>query len=256
MKQTIKTFLLVAFLGLPASAWAQFDRSDDMGLWSTVGAERELSRKLTVGMEAECRLRNDMKTQERWSLELNGAYQLGKYVKLGAGYKFIRDNRRDSWEFHDPEETDLQEFRPAYWVTKHRLYLDGTGKLKVNHWEFSLRERVEYTYRPEHTAQHYYYDDDQWVTETESGEGEYELRSRFQVKYGKEGCPWKPHASMEFYNDWDLDKIRYTVGVDYSLAKRHTLGAFYRFVNERDRDPGETDDPNEHVIGLSYKIKL
>lgn len=47
------------------------------------------------------------------------------------------------------------------------------------------------------------------------------------------------------------DKKRVAVGSDYKLNKRHSLSAFYRYVNTADEDGS-----NGHVIGVGYKFKL
>jgi opacity protein-like surface antigen len=51
-----------------------------------------------------------------------------------------------------------------------------------------------------------------------------------------------------------LEKVRYTVGLDWKLSKQHTLGAFYRYQHvNKDDDELET---NRHLLGVSYKFKF
>jgi predicted porin len=44
------------------------------------------------------------------------------------------------------------------------------------------------------------------------------------------------------------------VGVDWKLSKQHSLGAFYRYQVVRDDD--DDNEPNIHMLGLSYKFKF
>ena len=45
-----------------------------------------------------------------------------------------------------------------------------------------------------------------------------------------------------------------TVGADWKLSKQHTVGAFYRYQTVRDDD--DDNEPNIHMLGLSYKFKF
>jgi outer membrane autotransporter protein len=80
------------------------------------------------------------------------------------------------------------------------------------------------------------------------------LRSRFQAEFDKKGLALTPYANVEFFNAWSLQKTRFNVGLDWKLSKQHTLGAFYRYQIVRDDD--DDNEPNIHMLGLSYKFKF
>ncbi|MBQ5377598.1 MAG: DUF2490 domain-containing protein, partial [Prevotella sp.] len=63
--------LLVTMM-LPMNMFAQ---KDDFGMWFTVGAEKKINTKWSVGVEAEYRTRNKVKTPERWSFGVDGSYK-------------------------------------------------------------------------------------------------------------------------------------------------------------------------------------
>ena len=51
-----------------------------------------------------------------------------------------------------------------------------------------------------------------------------------------------------------LQKTRFQVGVDWKVAKQHSLGLFYRYQSVRDDE--DDLEPNRHMIGLGYKFKF
>ena len=81
------------------------------------------------------------------------------------------------------------------------------------------------------------------------------MRSRLQLEYDKKHALLTPYASIELYNSWAVEKIRYTVGTDLNLSKQHVLNVFYRYQNMKNVDDGDYD-PNMHYIGVGYKFKF
>ena len=67
-------FLIICALVLPLVVNAQ-DKSNDFGIWTSVGAEKKINKKLSVGVEAEFRTRNSSKTADRWSGSISANYK-------------------------------------------------------------------------------------------------------------------------------------------------------------------------------------
>ncbi|MBQ2215658.1 MAG: DUF2490 domain-containing protein, partial [Prevotella sp.] len=61
-------------------------------------------------------------------------------------------------------------------------------------------------------------------------------------------------ASAEAYNSWSIEKIRYIVGADWKLNKKHVFTLDYRYQYLRNDEPN--GDPNIHIIALGYKYKF
>ena len=136
------------------------------------------------------------------------------------------------------------------------MYASLTGSYKFsNNIKLSLRERWQYTYRPEKTVQRWDFDDETWEDKVRSSKGKNQLRSRFEISYDKKRALFTPYASIELYNSWAIEKIRYTVGTDIRLTKQHSLSAFYRFQNMKNVDADDYD-PDMHYIGVGYKFKF
>ena len=238
--------LLVLFLSLPTMA-----QSDtESGLWTSAEVQKKLNKQWSLSAEAEYRLRENFGSTDRWTLSASASYKPLKWLKLDAGYKFLRVLNDDETSWKD-NGVDPNKWTPAWWCTKHRLFASATGSLKAGRMDLSLRERWQYTYRPETTIDRYDIDDDEWESKTKDGKAQHVLRSRLQAEYDIPKCKIDPYASAECYHaKGGLQKIRYTAGADWKLSKQHVLEAFYRYIDSHD------DDPNLHVIGIGYKYKF
>jgi len=84
------------------------------------------------------------------------------------------------------------------------------------------------------------------------------LRSRLTLEVDKKGWRWTPYLYVETFNDMDmsnnfhLDKLRLSAGVDYALSGSHKLSLGYVFNHENDDD----GDLNIHAICVGYKFKF
>lgn len=244
-----KTLYLLALLLSPMSLHAQ---GDDLGMWYSVGAEKYIGKRWGIGAEAEFRTRNDMKTADRWSLGLDGEYKFSKHLKAAAGYTFLWDNFTEDISLHS--DGTYNHWRPSYWGVRHRFHLDLAANADLGRFNVSLRERWQYTFRPRKTTDRYDFDNEEWEQKTVRAKGKNVLRSRLQVEYDIPRCKADPYANLEMYNAWAVEKLRYTLGVDWKIKKVHTLGFYYRYQNVR---PGDEDnEPDSYIIGLAYKFKF
>lgn len=227
-------------------------QSNDFGTWYELGAEKKLSKKWSLGVEGEFRTRNNSRTADRWSAGLNAEYKIIRGLKASAGYTLLYDNNQ--------EELDLKsdglrpnKWTPSYWGMRHRFNVSLTGNIDWGRLNVSLRERWQYTYRPEAEGKKYDFDDEAWTSV--KGKGKNVLRSRLQLSYDIPHWKFDPFANVEMFNtDKGIDKMRYQIGVDYKYQKKHVFSLTYRYqsVNGNDDD----NDVNSHMIGLSYKLKF
>ncbi len=240
--------VLVAATSLPLSA------QNEGGLLLEADAKKEIFNDFSVGIGADLRTRNDFKTMDRWSLGLNAAYKINKWLKVDAGYKWLRTNFREDINYKTSGA--YNKWRPSYWGNRHRFYASVTGDYKfANNIKLSLRERWQYTYRPGTTVQRWDFDNEQWEDKVRSGKGKNVLRSRFQIEYARKRALLTPYANVELYNSWALDKVRYTVGTEIRLNSLHSFDVFYRYQHMSSVDDDEYD-PNMHYLGVGYKFKF
>lgn len=261
----IKGILPMALLILmPTTSLAE---GDDFGLDFSIEAQKKLSKRWSIGLEGELRRRDNAAINDRWSVGLSGDYKLTKWMKASAGYTYLYDNNVrttyydsiDDAVLDGDAETGDPKKRAQYWGARHRLNVSLVfDKKLIGDFRFSLRERWQYTYRPEYTINQRWsflngaYDG---KPKTYSGKGKNVLRSRLQIEYDKKGLKLNPYLSVELYNAWSTEKVRYQAGVDYTLTKQHSVGAFYRYQKVNDNDDFDLE-PDIHLIGFGYKFKF
>lgn len=204
-----------------------YAQSDDFGVWTTVGASKELFSKFEASVEGDFRTHDNAGTIDRWSGGVGLSYKPWDFLKVGGEYVYIRYNHtRRGWE------------------TGHRYNIYAAGSYKWNRFTLSLRERYQHTYRKGVPA-----------TNTSANPKDI-LRSRLQLAYRLKQSAFQPYASMELFHrlndpqDNGLDKIRYTLGLEYELNKRSTFNMYYRYQTVRD------DDSDLHILGIGYSIRL
>ena len=100
----------------------------------------------------------------------------------------------------------------------------------------------------------YDFDNAKWEDTTVKGNAGSVLRSRIQAEYDIPLCTWTPNASVELYNAWSVQKVRYTIGADWKINKKNSFSIYYRFQDNRgSSDDGDLD---MHIIGLGYNFKF
>ena len=251
--------LPLSLAALPQTAAAQ----DDFGMYYELGVEKKLTPKWSIGLEGEYRTRNNTKTADRWSAGLSADYRIVKgsigTVKASAGYALLYDNNPEKLTY---KSSGLpKKWTPGYWGTRHRMFVSLAGSMELGRFTIGLRERYQYTIRPEKKNQRYemvYNDDDYLVSNTLQSVGSKKrgmLRSRLQLEYNIAHCKIDPFASAEMYSDdMGIQKMRYQAGVEYKLSKMHAFTLTYRYQDICGDD--DDNDVNSHLIGLSYKFKF
>ena len=202
-----------------------------------------------ASLEGEFRTRDGLQTVERWSGSAGVSYKMFRWLKASAGYTFIH-------YYHPMEVTKKGNYIPEYWQPKHRVNLSLTGKVDWRRFTFSLRERWQYTYRPSQSVPKFDGDDgsvknDEYI----SGKGKNVLRSRLQVEYNIRKCAFTPYTSCELSYSLNeigaFEKLRWTLGTEWKLSKKHALDFYYLYQNKAD-----DDEANGHVIGAGYSFKF
>lgn len=245
-------YRLMASVMLLTVATAVFAQGDDFGIWTSVGVEKDLTKKWNIAAETEYRMRNDTRTADRWSLGADATYKVAKWLKASAGYTLLYDNNKENISYN--EDGSYNNWRPSYWGLRHRFALSATGSIKAGRFKLSLRERWQYTYRQEKTVRRYDFDNEWWEDKVRAGKSKHLLRSRFKADYDVPKCKVDPYAEVELFNGRSLEKVRYTVGADWKIRKKHTLNFFYRYQTVNDRD--DDNEANQHILGAGYTFKF
>ena len=256
-----KMMTMLAVALLPMAGMAQ---GDDFGTMLSFEVSKKIDKKFSLGAEVEMRTRDDVKTVDRWSATAGASYKLLPWLKAAARYTFLYDNN-ERISYYDSEDGKVQKgIRDVgdpkkcgrYWGARHRFDVSLTGSQKIGRFELSLRERWQYTYRPEYTVdERWSYYEEGWDGEEHvySGKGKNVLRSRLMAEYKTKGLPITPYVSAEAFNAWKLEKMRFIVGADYKINKQNEFSLFYGYQTVHDDSDFE---PNRHYVGLTYQMKF
>lgn len=246
--------------------------NDDFGVWTSIDASKKLTEKMKFGIEGEFRTTDGVKEVDRRSLGVSLSYKPVTWLKADIGYIFINA--------YEPAETKIEAFDEsaglyntkydhAYRVNKDRLYASLTGSFDIGRFEFSIRERLQYTYSndafttEDKTEWDYEdkvnfmdpYQDTKTEVEQKDPKRNTTLRSRLTVKWDIRKCPIKPFVSAELFtrtDEWRFhDKVRYRAGADYKIDKDNSFSIYYIYQNAND-----DDEPAGHAIGASYSFDL
>ena len=235
-------------------------QDDDFGVWAEANIEKKLSKRMTLEGDVELRTRDDVGEIDRWSVGVGVDYKLTDWLKAGLSYTLLDDNN------HKVNSSGKKY--SDYWGLRHRLNVSLTASKDFGNLTVSLRERWQYTYRPEKTVDRYwnYTDDDddryygepvvkRGVTETHTyrGKGSNKWRNRLQLKY-KLTKMWRPYINAEStIGGSGLDKMRYSLGTEIRLTKQHWLDTKYLYQHSYKDDDSEG---NRHVIAIGYTYKF
>jgi hypothetical protein len=210
---SVKKYLFATIL--LANASLLFAQNSDWGLWTSIEAEKKLSKKWELGVEAQYRSKDNMRVTDQLRLGADISYKAGNYVKLGAGYELIAKHKvkRDDY------------------VYRNRFKVQAIGSYKYARFTASWRTRMQLTLMETDAPRGDIFEDDsyKWV-----------WRNRFGLKYDIKKSPLKPYINVELFNHLfsDLEssyyKNRFSIGAEYRLNKRHSLEAGYKLETEID----------------------
>ena len=218
---------------------------DDFGIWTEANVEKKISRNLSVDGGVELRTRDHVKTVDRWSGSIGTSYKLTDWLKASAGYTLLYDNN-EKW---NGKQTKVANF----WGTRHRFNVTLTGAVDFGNLSVSLRERWQYTYRPEKTVERTKVSNNKVEEKTYNGKGKNVWRNRLQLKY-KVNSLWRPYVNGEtFVAGSGMEKLRLAAGTEIRLSKKHSFDVKYMFQKVYDEDDNEG---NRHILGIGYTFKF
>ncbi|MCD8312572.1 MAG: DUF2490 domain-containing protein, partial [Bacteroidales bacterium] len=219
----MRRLVMVATLCMvSAAAWAQ-------SLWTSAELKVPVVKGFSGSFEAEYRTQDAFAASERWAGTLSFDYKPVKYFRLSAGYTFIYK--------HTPEETTKKgNIVSDYWQPRNRAFVSATGLVKWGRFEFSLRERYQYTHSgeisvPKTDSEGNSKKNDEFI----DAKDRHPLRSRLEIDWNIRKSRFTPFVSAEIYNSltdrFSYQKTRVSVGTDIKLNKHNTLTVFYRYID-------------------------
>ena len=234
---------------LPIGVRAQ---SDEFGTWTSVSLDKKLSKQFSLGTELELRTGNNLKNIDRWSAGISVDYRLAKWLKASAGYTYLYDYHPEAYTYQD--DGDLNKRTMTYFGSRHRLSVSLTASKDFGKLNVSLRERWQYTYRPEQENMRMDYQHaDLGYSYSVRGKATNIWRNKLQLKYKTTGL-LQPYLYGETYvSGTGFDKLRLSLGTDLKLSKRSSLNVGYVYQKVYDN---VDEEGNKHVLSIGYKYKF
>lgn len=273
-KRILGTAVALLLWGVAAQA-----RGDDFGLWTEINVAKSLPHNLELSFEGEYRMEDHLRKTDRIGGTLSLGYKATKFMKFKVGYALLcgynSEERKDKYtnDVQDPFFYEGYNLTDSYWSLRHRFKADVTFDKKFfKCLKISLRERYQYTYRPEQEVprmKYRFYNDSPIPGETnfvlKPGYPESDpdvkhekrthmLRSRLEFQYDRKKCDWKPFVSFEVYNNlgqqMKTDEYKVMCGTDYKISKQHKVSMSYLFNTDMETHPYES----RHVLILGYSF--
>jgi hypothetical protein len=223
MKRILFLFAATCTLSLGAQI-------NDFGMWNTFSINKEITKKFSVGLDQEFRLRDNLGTVNLIYTNIGASYKVTDFFKVSLVYRFI-----------DKHKEDLT------WGLRHRVYTDLTFKVKPGNFSIAYRARFQAEWRGTGYA-------------PEFGNVP-EVFWRNQVKAGYKAGDFEPYTGVEVrwqlrnpripYHE-DIDRARFFAGVNYEINKRNVVGTYFLLQKE----VNVIDRQTLYIWGLEYTINL
>lgn len=199
----------------------------DLEQWTSVGISKKINKHWKLSLDQEFRFTQDVSTFDVYFSDLGVDYKINKHFSLGANYRLYQNKNSD-----------------GIFKTQHRWSTDATYKQKVNRFTLSYRLRFQNK-------------DEDFYT-SNSGNNLYNLRNRLSVDYNINNFKLDPFFEVELFRQIDdihtskLNKLRWTMGLEYPLKGFGDIQLFYRLDNELN----QSYNKDTYIIGLGYKFKF
>lgn len=210
-------FILLAFVG-----YAQSGPST----WVELEFSKKIIKNLKVEFNPELRLLGGFE-MDSYILEGGLSYKLHKYLTLAGYYRF-----EETWDYK--KSTGAYKGK----ISSNRMAFDAKSGFEIK--RLAIQFRVRYTNGAD-------------FDQTTDDKASY-FRYRAKIDYDIKGSKFVPFVSAEAFHDLilkDVDKMRYTTGLAYSINKNNEVGLFYRL-----QDYSETDKSSINIIGIGYSLKF
>ncbi len=137
---------------------------------TSVGADYKIVKGLHLGVEEEVRVDDGFSGLDDMRTTLDLSYKVSKHFKFGGGYTLINPYKLSS---------------SAFVAARHRAFVDATLSYRAGDFQFSLKEKLQFTHRTDDSLNVY-----------QKTRNALSLKSRVGVKY-KGFYDWEPFAYFE-----------------------------------------------------------
>ena len=220
--KNLKVLLIILSSFLTLSVFAQTDPST----WIELGFSKKVIKNLKVEFNPELRLFGNFK-MDTYILEGGLSYKLHKYLTIACYYRY-----ENAWDYK--KKTGAYKGQ----IASKRIAFDAKSGFELKRFDFQFRLR---------------YTNGADFDQTTDDKASY-FRYRAKIDYDMKGSKFIPYVSVEVFHDLildNVDKIRYTGGLNYPINEHHEIGLFYRL-----QDYSEIDKASTNIIGIGYNLKF
>ena len=250
--------LMCLICPIAASAW---DEPASLGARLSAEADYKIKRGLHAFVSEELRF-GGTNIFDRSYTEIGISYKVADYLKTSVSYTAIA--------VYESEITELDSntLMARYWYEwRHRFTGDITGSLKAGQWRFSLRERIQATYKATE-LNNYQQPQTTWV-----------LRSRLKASYKFRTVPLQPYAYIEprilfngakwssesmgpqyedarflGHKDVYMNRLRNSIGVEWRLSSAHSLDLYCLYDCLWNKEVDARKEGSSKGVGLKAPI--
>lgn len=180
MKKVV--FALAALLSCAVSS-AQVD----LGLWTGVTVEKEISKKFEASFESQARFDSKLTNFSRWLNEAGVAYKVNKYYRVSTSYRLTFKGN--------------QEFG-------HRISLNNVVRYKLEDFTFTYRLAFQSNFQNNEA-------------------NDYNLRNKFDIEYKINKHLSPSISGEIFYNinykTHQFNNYRLNLALEYNFNKHHKI---------------------------------
>jgi len=218
LKTGNRFFAGVLFLGILELTIRTVNGQDVENIFQTrasVDLSKKINKSFKLTLTPELRWKDNFEL-DKFQLTSKVEYKPLEFLSLSAGYRLIGDTRKED----DTQFLNRYQFAAKY-------------ETRIKRWQPGFRLSV--------------------TNYTDDNDGEMFLRYKAFLSYDIPKCKLTPEAAFEMYHQPDLQsiyKFRYTLGADYKMSKRVTIGLNYRldyYINAY---------KNRHILDMGLKIKF
>ncbi len=250
-----------ALLAAPVLLHADDDDSDSFGLRLSGEADYKIMSGMHVYASEEIRLFGGSDFFDRSYTQIGFSYKICDYLKADVSYTAIAVNKVKV------TMPDTEVITENWTEWRHRVTGGLIASIKAGQWKFSLRERVQGTYKMRE-LNNYQQPQMGWV-----------LRSRLKVAYEFRTVPLEPYAYFEprlvlngakwgpegtgadFANadflghkDVYFNRYRGAAGVEWRLNKRNSIDFYCLFDHIYDKEIDARKEGSSKGVALKAPI--
>lgn len=257
MKKHQITMLCCLLIGTFTHLKAATPFSELWGLRFAAGIDYSPVNNLKLFASEEFRL-GDYDILDCSYTEIGASYKILPFLETGLSYTAIINIKGD-------EGVALNEMNYKTDI-RHRGTFDLTLSWKPGQWKFSLRERVQATYKAKN-INNFQQPQTTWV-----------LRSRLKAAYTSRrlplepyiyfeprlllnGATWTENATSETmfmnadflnYNDVYFNRYRFSIGTEWQLTAQNSLDIYviYDYLNEKEIDAYKEGGPLDGILKM------